>query len=47
VATTLHDAYEIRNATEYFDDIPDVKLPGEIDPNSPSAFLKPKPGIFV
>ncbi len=30
VATTLHYAYEIRNATEYFDDIPDMKLPGEM-----------------
>src|SRR5262249_21839990 len=30
VATTLHYAYEIRNAAEYFDDIPDMKLPGEM-----------------
>ncbi len=30
VATTLHYSYEIRNATEYFDDIPDMKLPGEM-----------------
>jgi DNA end-binding protein Ku len=30
VATTLHYAYEIRNATEYFADIPDMKLPGEM-----------------
>jgi len=30
VATTLHYAYEIRNAAEYFHDIPDVKLPVEM-----------------
>jgi DNA end-binding protein Ku len=30
VATTLHYAYEIRNAAEYFDDIPEIKLPGEM-----------------
>src|SRR5262249_34267378 len=30
VATPLHYAYEIRNAAEYFDDIPDMKLPGEM-----------------
>jgi DNA end-binding protein Ku len=30
VATTLHYAYEIRNAAEYFEDIPDMKLPGEM-----------------
>src|SRR5256885_16236773 len=28
MATTLHYAYEIRNAGDYFDDIPDMKLPG-------------------
>lgn len=30
LATTLHYAYEIRNATEYFEDIPDIKLSGEM-----------------
>jgi DNA end-binding protein Ku len=30
VATTLHYAYEIRNAAEYFDEIPDMKLSGEM-----------------
>src|SRR5205807_6040207 len=30
MATTLHYAYEIRSAAEYFDDIPDMKLPGEM-----------------
>ncbi len=30
MATTLHYAYEIRNAAEYFDDIPPVKLPDEM-----------------
>src|SRR6266536_3335542 len=30
VATTLHYAYEMRNAPEYFDDIADMKLPGEM-----------------
>jgi len=29
MATTLHYAYEIRNAAEYFDDIPSMKLPAE------------------
>jgi DNA end-binding protein Ku len=26
----FHYAYEIRNAADYFDDIPDMKLPGEM-----------------
>jgi DNA end-binding protein Ku len=30
MATTLHYAYEIRNAAEYFDDIPEIKLPTEM-----------------
>jgi len=30
MATTLHYAYEIRNAAEYFEDIPSIKLPGEM-----------------
>ncbi len=30
MATTLHYAYEIRNAAEYFDDIPSMKLPDEM-----------------
>ena len=30
VATTLRYAGEVRNATEYFDDIPDLKLPKEM-----------------
>ncbi len=30
VATTLHYAYEIRNAAEYFGDIPSMKLPGQM-----------------
>jgi DNA end-binding protein Ku len=30
IATTLHYAYEIRNAAEYFEDIPEIKLPGEM-----------------
>ncbi len=30
IATTIHYAYEIRNAAEYFDDIPEIKLPGEM-----------------
>src|SRR5437867_8206882 len=30
LATTLHYAYEIRNAAEYFEDIPEMKLPGEM-----------------
>ena len=30
VATTLHYAYEVRNSAEYFDDIPDMKLAGEM-----------------
>ena len=30
MATTLHYAYEIRNAAEYFDDIPSIKLPREM-----------------
>jgi DNA end-binding protein Ku len=30
MATTLHYAYEIRNAAEYFEDIPEIKLPGEM-----------------
>jgi len=30
MARTLHFAYEIRNAAEYFDDIPSIKLPGEM-----------------
>lgn len=30
VATTLQYAYEIRNASEYFDEIPDMKLPSEM-----------------
>jgi DNA end-binding protein Ku len=30
LATTLHYAYEIRNAADYFDEIPDMKLPGEM-----------------
>src|SRR5439155_5776890 len=27
---TLHYAYEIRNAAEYFEDLPSIKLPGEM-----------------
>src|SRR5262249_3660704 len=30
VATTLQYAYEIRNASEYFDEIPDMQLPSEM-----------------
>src|SRR5262249_44159079 len=30
VATTLHYAYEIGDAAEYFGEIPDIKLPGEM-----------------
>src|SRR5438128_1055418 len=30
MATTLRYAYEVRNAAEYFDDIPSVKLPDEM-----------------
>src|SRR5260370_25676344 len=30
MATTLHDAYEIRNDAEYFEDIASIKLPGEM-----------------
>jgi DNA end-binding protein Ku len=30
MATTLRYAYEVRNAAEYFDDIPLIKLPGEM-----------------
>jgi DNA end-binding protein Ku len=30
MATTLHYAYEIRNAAEYFEDVPSIKLPGEM-----------------
>src|SRR5437588_2294400 len=30
IATTLHYAYEIRKVAEYFDDIPSMKLPGEM-----------------
>jgi DNA end-binding protein Ku len=30
LATTLRYAYEVRNATEYFEDIPDLKLPAEM-----------------
>jgi DNA end-binding protein Ku len=30
MATTLHYAYEIRNAAEYFEAIPSIKLPGEM-----------------
>src|SRR5229473_706081 len=30
MATTLHYAYEIRNAAEYFEDIPPLKLPDEM-----------------
>ncbi len=30
IATTLHYVYEIRNAAEYFDDVPEIKLPGEM-----------------
>ncbi len=30
MATTLHYAYEIQNAAEYFEDIPSIKLPGEM-----------------
>jgi DNA end-binding protein Ku len=30
MATTVHCAYEIRNAAEYFEDISSIKLPGEM-----------------
>jgi DNA end-binding protein Ku len=30
MATTLRYAYEVRDAAEYFDDIPSIKLPGEM-----------------
>src|SRR6266536_2715791 len=30
LATTLRYAYEVRNAAEYFEDIPSIKLPGEM-----------------
>src|SRR5262245_64048214 len=30
VATTLRYAYEVRDKKEYFDDIPDIKLPAEM-----------------
>jgi DNA end-binding protein Ku len=30
IGTTLHYAYEVRNEGEYFDDIPDIKVPGEM-----------------
>jgi DNA end-binding protein Ku len=30
LGTTLHYAYEVRKPNEYFDDIPDVKVPGEM-----------------
>jgi DNA end-binding protein Ku len=30
LATTLRYAYEVRGATEYFEDIPDLKLPAEM-----------------
>jgi DNA end-binding protein Ku len=30
IGTTLHYAYEVRNADKYFDEIPDIKVPGEM-----------------
>jgi DNA end-binding protein Ku len=30
MGTTLHYPYEVRNASEYFDEIPEIKVPGEM-----------------
>jgi DNA end-binding protein Ku len=45
IATTLHYAYEIRNAAEYFEDIPSIKLPAEMIELAPDT-TAPERGLW-